>query len=156
MSCCRANKFKLTAYVCFLLKLKCADKNNQIKIELARSLGRFTSMRFAVTRERLLLLSAGQELHLLGETPSFFATLLSGLLPWLDGAVDFWVLSLAELCVEAEDEAAVGWGGTLEDLEACAGFEVELEGCLRRLPSSPAEDDGYLLLPPSSPIGGCG
>lgn len=28
-----------------------------------------------------------------------------------------------------------------EDLEACVGFEVELEGCRRRLPSSPAEDE---------------
>lgn len=91
---------------------------------------------------------------MLVETPSFFTT-LSDFLPWVDGAATvFWVLSLAKLCVE--EAAAVACEAVLEDLEACVGFEVELEGCLRRLPSSPAEDEGYLLLPPPSPIGGCG
>lgn len=49
--------------------------------------------------------------------------------------VVFWALSLAVLC------AAVAAAAALEDLEACEGFEVELEGCRRRLPSSPAEDE---------------
>lgn len=50
--------------------------------------------------------------------------------------VVFWALSLAELCA-----AVVAAAAALEDLEACEGFEVELEGCRRRLPSSPAEDE---------------
>lgn len=74
----------------------------------------------------------------------FFVAAASSFLPgsaflaWPAAAVAFWVLSLAA------------------DLEAAVGFEVELEGCRRRLPSSPAEDEWRRLRPPSSPIGGCG
>lgn len=58
----------------------------------------------------------------------------SAFFPWAPppapvDAVVFWALSLGPPCAEAED------------LEACVGFEVELEGCRRRLPSSPAEDE---------------
>lgn len=71
--------------------------------------------------------------------------------PWEEAADVFWVFSLGvSFCA-----AAAAAGAAVEDLEACVGFEVELEGCRRRLPSSPAEDEWRLLLPPSSPIGGC-
>lgn len=70
-------------------------------------------------------------IHFFGAVSSFFPC--SAFFPWATpaGVVVFWVLSLGALCVEAE----------AEDLEACVGFEVELEGCRRRLPSSPAEDE---------------
>lgn len=88
----------------------------------------------------------GAGLHLFGAALSFFPAPGSAFFPWPTAAAAvFWVFSLGVFCV-----------AVLEDLEACEGFEVELEGCRRRLPSSPAEDDRRLLLPPSSPIGGCG
>lgn len=83
-----------------------------------------------------------QGLHLFGAALSFFRASGSVFLPWLLVVVEaavavvvFWALSLAVLC------AAVAAAAALEDLEACEGFEVELEGCRRRLPSSPAEDE---------------
>lgn len=82
-----------------------------------------------------------QGLHLFGAALSFFRASGSVFLPWLlvveaaVAVVVFWALSLAVLC------AAVAAAAALEDLEACEGFEVELEGCRRRLPSSPAEDE---------------
>lgn len=95
-----------------------------------------------------------RELHLFGAPLSFLAALASVFLPCADVvAAAFWVLSLGVVCAAAE--AVADSAEVLEDLEACAGFEVVLEGCRRRLPSSPAEDEGRLLLLPSSPIGGC-
>lgn len=72
-------------------------------------------------------------IHLFGAASSFFPC--SAFFPWAvpAGVVVFWVLSLGVLCAAAAAAA--------EDLEACVGFEVELEGCRRRLPSSPAEDE---------------
>lgn len=109
------------------------------------------------SRPTLLLFKptlTGGELHLLGAPLSFFPALASVFLPCADVvAAAFWALSLGVVCAAAEAEADSA--EVLEDLEACAGFEVVLEGCLRRLPSSPAEDEVRLLLLPLSPIGGC-
>lgn len=61
---------------------------------------------------------------------SFFPPAAASLfLPW--AAAVFWALSLGTFCAAAE----------LEAFEGCVGFEVELEGCRRRLPSSPVEDE---------------
>lgn len=70
-------------------------------------------------------------LHLFGAALSFFPAPGSVFFPWPPAAAAvFWAMSLGVFCAAA-----------LEDLEACVGFEVELEGCRRRLPSSPAEDE---------------
>lgn len=72
-----------------------------------------------------------------GAALSFFAAPGSVVFfPWEEAADVFWVFSLGvSFC------AAAAAGAAVEDLEACVGFEVELEGCRRRLPSSPAEDE---------------
>lgn len=70
-------------------------------------------------------------LHLF--TFSFFPPAAgSFFLPWAAAAV-LWACSLGAFCAAGAAE--------LEDFEGCVGFEVELEGCRRRLPSSPAEDE---------------
>lgn len=153
--------------------MKCTVKNNQIK---STTLSRSPNPNSLQLRERRLsseeppppsppslcissiqrprLQEEEEGLHLFGAALSFFAAPGSvGFFPWEEAADVFWVFSLGVSFCAA---AAGGGGAAVEDLEACVGFEVELEGCRRRLPSSPAEDEWRLLLPPSSPIGGCG
>lgn len=129
-----------------------AQIKNLIKSTRAQTLVRLTVCRWKEPNADLLLLhvfsltpvhtSGGLHLFILSFFPpaadSFF-------LPWAAAAV-FWALSLGAFCAAADAE--------LEDFEGCVGFEVALEGFRRRRPSSPAEDEWHLLLPPSSPIGG--
>lgn len=128
-----------------------AQIKNQIKSTRAQTLVRLTVCRWKEPNADLLLLRVfsltpthtSEGLHLF--TLSFFPPADdSFFLPW--AAAVFWALSLGAFCAAADAE--------LEDFEGCVGFEVELEGCRRRRPSSPAEDEWHFLLPPSSPIGG--
>ena len=116
--------------------MKCTDKN-QIKSTRAGPLvrpiraagdGAALGGAAALCVSSIQTTPTGRGLHLFGAALSF-----SVFLPW-DAAAPFWAPSLALCCAEAAAAA-------LEDLEACVGFEVELEGCRRRLPSSPAEDE---------------
>lgn len=157
---CQMHRFKLIAYACFIMK--CTAKNNQNRsttFSLSPNLTACHQNEQASLPCSTFLLSkpsqTGAVLHLFGAALSFFPALGSVFFTWAAAAAVFWLLSLGVLCAALE-AAATGWAGLPEGFEACVGFEVVLEGCRRRLPSSPAEDEWRLLLPPSSPIGGCG
>lgn len=134
--------------------MKCTDKKNDLiksttlcrssysnSLQLKRANAELRAAVASLYISSIQTLHLEQGLHLFGAALSFFRASGSVFLPWLLVVVEaavavvvFWALSLAELC------AAVA-AAALEDLEACEGFEVELEGCRRRLPSSPAEDE---------------
>lgn len=121
--------------------MKCTDKNNQIKsttlslsgLPLKRANADLRAAAAAAAASLYIssILTYRRELHLFGAL-SFFPAPDSVFFPWAEAVAVFWALSLGVFCAAA---------AVVEDLEACAGFEVVLEGCRRRLPSSPAEDE---------------